>query len=110
MGLLGRERLWESWVRRRLGGVARGFLGTPCGLGRVATVARGCYLPLPRMRVVACSLVLIANFLEGLKASWLVDYRLLWIAATLTTSIQWLSRLVNRSMLAGSHIPSPPIG
>ena len=71
MGLLGRKRLWGSWVRRRLGGEARGLLGIPSGLGRVTTVARRCYLLLPGMRVVACNL-LIGNFLGGLKASRLL--------------------------------------
>ena len=70
--LLGRERLWGSRVSRWLGGVARGILGVPEGLGGVGTVVRRCYLLLPGMRVVACNLVLIANFLGGLKASWLM--------------------------------------
>ena len=69
--LIGRESFWGSArIRRRwLGGVARGLLGVPGGLGRVATEARGCYLLLLGMRAVACNLVLIANFLGGLKAS-----------------------------------------
>ena len=75
--LLGRERLWGSRVSRWLGGVARGLLRVPGGLGGVATVARRCYLLLPWIRVVACNLVLIANFLGGLKASWQVASRLL---------------------------------
>ena len=77
--LLGRERRWgSSRVSRWLGGVARGLLGVagglgvvargllrvPGGLGGVATVARRCDLLLPGMRVV-----LIGNFLGGLKAS-----------------------------------------
>ena len=75
---LGRERLRGPRVRRRwLGGVARGLLGVPGGLGRVATEGRGCYLLLPGMRVVTCNLVLVANFLGGLKAFWLVTSRLL---------------------------------
>ena len=57
---LGRERLRGSRVGRRwLGGVARGLLRVPGGLGRVVTEGRGCYLLLSRMRVVACNLVLI---------------------------------------------------
>ena len=77
MGLLGRERLWGSWVRRGLRGVARGLLGIPIELGRVTTVARRCYLLLPWMRVVALRLVLVANFLGGEKASLLVTSRML---------------------------------
>ena len=59
-------------------GVGRGLLGVGGGLGGVATVAWGYNLLLPRINVVACKLmVLIANFLGGQKASWLVASRLL---------------------------------
>ena len=58
--------------------VERGLFGVAGGLGGVATVAWGYNLLLPRINVVACKLmVLIANFLGGQKASWLVASRLL---------------------------------
>ena len=58
--------------------VGRGLLGVGGGLGGVAAVAWRYNLLLPRINVVACKLmVLIANFLGGQKASWLVASRLL---------------------------------
>ena len=80
--LLGRERLWGSGVRRGLGWVARGLLGVALGLGGVATEARRCYLLLSWRGVVACKLVLIANFLGGEKAYLLVTSRLLRVVTS----------------------------
>ena len=101
----GRERLCGSRVGR--------------GLGRVATVARRCYLLLPWMRVVALKLVLVANFLGGEKASLLVTSRMLRLVTSrlllvatsrlmqiqMATTLWWLSWLVN-----SSSTPCLPLG
>ena len=75
-------------------GVGRGLFSVSGRRGSLATVAWRYNLLLPRINVVACKLmVLIANFLGGQKASWLVTSRLL------VHILSRLLRLVNSRLL-----------